>query len=670
MDSGDIKKALKRTWLPFFGHFGRFTSIQELTIPRILEHHNVIVISPAATGKTEAVIAPVLENLLSKGSFTNAVNKLRILYISPTRALVNDLYRRLLDPVSYLNIAMRVKTGDRPQVTSKKVPNVLLTTPESFDSLLTRRPELFLNLEAVILDEIHLIDNTPRGDQLRVLLNRLRRINDQLQYCALSATIDDLNIGLRYFPEPKVCFLKAPREIEFLLIRADNFIENLAEIARDRNLKKILVFFNARSLAELFSQKLDRPPFQDLVFVHHASLPKPRREEVERMMNINERAILCATSTLELGIDIGSVDCIVLYRPPFNVSSLLQRVGRGNRRARGLFAVGVYTDDWERLLFETYFECARQGQLYEKRYTPTLSVIPQQIYSYLYQRRRIGTTVKSLCGIFFPVHSEDRVKAVFKKLYEEHKIEETRPGIYFDSARLEKKIDWGKIHSNITETSFGEYDVFNVTSGTLLGRIFHLREKFVLGGKCWQIASITEKEKKVYAKCVGEASAVTKIFEGKGAGSYNYRLAPIIKEKFVPDMALDEFPYAREADNTHILHLFGSIYGSVLADALFEEGVEAMDVEGKMLVLNKYVVADTSFPIPGIDAIRDVIGENIRRLEDALGSGAYFYDLPIAYQIEDHFLNLDIPGFVKFLSSLKLVSMELEEFMQLAEVLK
>lgn len=670
MNSGDIKKALKRTWLPFFGHFGRFTSIQELTIPRILEHHNVIVISPAATGKTEAVIAPVLENLLSKGSFTNAVNKLRILYISPTRALVNDLYRRLLDPVSYLNITMRVKTGDRPQVTSKKVPNVLLTTPESFDSLLTRRPELFLNLEAVILDEIHLLDNTPRGDQLRVLLNRLRRINDQLQYCALSATIDDLNIGLRYFPEPKVCFLKAPREIEYLLLPAGNFIENFAEIARDRNLKKILVFFNARSLAELFSQKLDRPPFQDLVFVHHASLPKPRREEVERMMNKNERAILCATSTLELGIDIGSVDCIILYRPPFNVSSLLQRVGRGNRRARGLFAVGVYTDDWERLLFETYFECARQGQLYEKRYTPTLSVIPQQIYSYLYQRRRIGTTVKSLCRIFVPVHSEDRVKAVFKKLYEEHKIEETRPGIYFDSARLEKKIDWGKIHSNITETSFGEYDVFNVTSGTLVGRIFHLREKFVLGGKCWQIANITEKEKKVYAKCVGEASAVTKIFEGKGAGSYNYRLAPIVKEKFVPDMALDEFPYAREADNTHILHLFGSVYGSILADALFEEGVEAMDVEGKILVLNKYVVADTSFPIPGIGAIRNVIGENIRRLEDALGSGAYFYDLPIAYQIEDHFLNLDIPGFVEFLSSLKLVSMELEEFKQLAEVLK
>jgi ATP-dependent Lhr-like helicase len=670
MDSGDIKKALKKTWVPFFGHFGRFTSIQELTIPRILENHNVVVISPAATGKTEAVIAPVLENLLSKGSFTNAVNKLRILYISPTRALVNDLYRRLLDPVSYLNITIRVKTGDRPQVTSKKVPNVLLTTPESFDSLLTRRPELFLGLEAVILDEIHLLDNTPRGDQLRVLLNRLRRINDRLQYCALSATIDDLNIGLRYFPEPKVCFLKAPREIEYLLMPADNFIENLAEIARGRNLKKILVFFNARSLAELFSQKLDRPPFQDLVFVHHASLPKPRREEVERMMNKNERAILCATSTLELGIDIGSVDCIVLYRPPFNVSSLLQRIGRGNRRARGLFAVGVYTDDWERLLFETYFECARQGQLYEKRYTPTLSVIPQQIYSYLYQRRRIGTTVKSLCRIFVPLHSEDRVKAVFKKLYEEHKIEETRPGIYFDSARLEKKIDWGKIHSNIAETSFGEYDVFNVTSGTLVGRIFHLREKFVLGGKCWQIASIIEKEKKVYAKCVGEASAVTKIFEGKGAGSYNYRLAPIVKERFVPDIALEEFPYTREADNTHILHLFGSLYGSILADALFEEGVEAMDVEGKILVLNKFVVADASFPMPCIDAIRNVIGENIRRLEDALGSGAYFYDLPIAYQIEDHFLNMDIRGFLEFLRSLKLVSMELEEFKQLAKVLK
>jgi len=656
--------------MPFFGHYGRFTPIQEITIPVLLEKNNAVVISPAATGKTEAVVAPVLENLLVKGSLEDASGKLKVLYISPTRALVNDLYRRLQEPVNYLDITLGAKTGDRPQLTTKNVPSVLLTTPESFDSLLTRRPRIFRDLEVVVLDEIHLIDNTPRGDQLRILLNRLRKINDRMQYCALSATIDDLKIGDRYFPSAKVCVLKTPREIDYVLVRAKGFAKQLTQIIKDKGLKKILVFFNARSLAELYSQKLNRPPFLDLVYVHHASLPKVRREEVERAMNIGERAVLCATSTLELGIDIGSVDCVVLYRPPFNVSSLLQRIGRGNRRTEKLFAVGVYTSDWEKLLFETYFDCARQGRLYERRYNPAMSVIPQQTYSYLYQRRRIGTTLKSLSSIFAPVYNEETVKTVFKHLYEEHKIEEIRPGIYFDSSSLEKKIEWGKIHSNIAETSFGEYDVYNATQGNMVGRIFHLREKFVLGGKCWQIVQIIEKEKKVYAKYIGDAPAITKIFEGKGAGSYNYLLASEIKRRFIPQMKLEEFPYALESNNTLILHLFGSLYGFIWADALFQEGVEAIDVEGKLLVLSRFVLKSDRFPIPSITAVKKVITENIRRLEDALGSGAYFYELPVECQIEDHLLSMDVHGFLEFLNSLRLVNVELTQFKKIAEYLE
>jgi hypothetical protein len=327
-------------------------------------------------------------------------------------------------------------------------------------------------------------------------------------------------------------------------------------------------------------------------------------------------------------------------------------------------------NDWERMLFETYFECARQGQLYENRYASSLSVVPQQIYSYLYQRRRIGTTIGSLYGIFSPVYDEEEVKTVFRKLHDDQKVEATRPGIFFDSSKLEKQIDWGKIHSNIAETSFGEYDVFNVTTGISLGRIFHLREKFVLGGKCWQIVQIVEKDKKVYAKYAGDASVVTKIFEGKGAGSYNYLLAPVIKAKSLPNIAPHEFPYAVEGRNTHILHLFGSLYGFIIADGLFEDGVDAMDVDGKMLVLNGLIPTDDGFPVPSVDAIRKVIGENIARLEDALGSGAYFYDLPRAYQVEDHFANMDILGFLEFLTSLRLVNIELSQFKQIAESLK
>jgi len=670
VDSKEIRRALPRTYVPFFGHFGSFTPIQEISIPKILRNKNVVVISPSASGKTEAVIAPVLENLFGRGVIESDRKDLKVLYISPTRALVNDLYRRVSDPIGYLNLTLGIKTGDRPHLNVDNLPHVLLTTPESFDSLLTRRPRIFSHLESVILDEIHLLDNTARGDQLRILLNRLRRIRTPLHYAALSATIDDLRIGDRYFGDSETCLYESPREIEYHLIPAAGFATSIMNMIMERRFMKILVFFNARSLAELYAQKLNLPPFLDRVHVHHASLPKTKREEIEKTMNSGDRAILCATTTLELGIDIGSVDCVVLFRPPFDVSSLLQRVGRGNRRTQGLFAIGVYTNGWEKMLFDTFFECARHGRLYSKRYTPTLSVIPQQIYSYLYQRRRIGTTLNSLNNILSPVFPVETVRVIFRSLYEGGKLSETRPGIYFNSSRMEKKIDYGKIHSNIAETSFGEYDVINVSLGTMVGRVFHLREKFVLSGKCWQISRIDEKEKRVYARCTGDASAVTKVFEGKGTGSYNFRMAPAIKDKFIPGIGLEEFPYAVEAKNTHILHLLGTLYGFIWADALFHEGIDAMDVDGKILVLNSYLQTDDLLPVPGIESIKKVVGENIQRLEDALGSGAYFYDLPYECQIEDHVLGMDIHGFLDFLGSLRLRQIDVEEFRRLAKTLQ
>lgn len=662
MEPREIKERLKRTWGPFFSRFGRFTPIQLLAIPRLLNRENVVVISPAATGKTEAVIAPIIENL-----FETKFQGLKLLYITPTRALVNDLFRRLEEPVKSLNLTIGRKTGDHPVIGKKNLPNILLTTPESFDSMLSRDPAIFINLSGIILDEIHLIDNTPRGDQLRILLNRLRRIlinanNKFLQYSALSATIDDINIGARYFDNPQVCLLKSPREIEYILLPAQNFIKEIFKIVEIRQIKKILAFFNARSFAESFSQKFRIPPFEDRIFVHHASLPRSKREEVERYMNQSDRCILFATSTLELGVDIGDVDAIVLYRPPFNISSLLQRVGRGNRRTDNLFAIGVYIDNWEKMLFETFFDCARKGELYEKRYQPLLSIIPQQIYSYLYQRRRIGTTIKSLYQIFNPIYPEAVVKEVFKKLLNDGVIKETRPGIYFLSDKLENKIAYGKIHSNIAEKSFGEYDVYDTNSGALVGRIYYLPEMFILGGRCWKKMEVLEREKKVYAQCIGEGPEFSKIFEGKGAGNYNYILSVILKARFFPLLKPEELPVFYDGKNSYIFHLFGSLYGFIIAESLAEEGIDAIDVEGKILILQNFQMPDDRFPIPELKSIKKVVSENIVRFEDALGSGAFFYDLPQDLQIQDHILALDISGFIEFLHDLRLSEIDSQSF--------
>jgi len=663
MKSEEIKSALPRTWHPFFARFGRFTPVQEMAIPLIRTGKNVVIISPAASGKTEAVVAPVLENILACGP----AEGLKVLYVSPTRALVNDLFRRLETAVGYLNLTLGRKTGDRPKIDANRLPTLLLTTPESFDSLLGRHPRIFGALRYVILDEIHLLDNTPRGDQTRVLLNRLRKINNRLHYCALSATIENQEIGARYFSDPRVCCLPAPREIDYDLMPARHFVDDLFQYLTTTGHRKVLVFFNARSFAEGFSQKMNRPPFEDRILVHHASLTKPRREEVEKMMNQSDRAILLATSTLELGIDIGDIDLVVLYRPPYNISSLLQRVGRGNRRTGRLAALGVYVNVWERNLFSAFFACAREGRLYEKKYRPSLAVIPQQTYSYLFQRQRIGTTLKSLQQTMAPVYTENEVRDVFRKFVDEGTVREVRPDIYHLTSRIEDRIEYGKIHSNIAEKSFGEYDVFDVDQGNRIGRIYYLYDQFILGGRCWQKVQVLENEKKVYARFIRNGPSFAKVFEGKGAGNYNYRLAPVLKDRFVPGLKPEAVPFYYDGSGTHIFHLLGSLYGFLLADSLTAEGIEALDLEGKILSLTRFQLPDDRFPVPRLASIQKVVSENIPRLEDALGSGAFLYDLPVDYQVADHCRSLDINGFLEFLATLRMVDVGAERFQTAAK---
>ncbi len=200
----ELKDHLVHTWSPFFGRFGNFTPIQLQAIPPILQGQDTLVIAATASGKTEAVVAPLLERLLQKGPIEPGL--LRILYICPTRALVRDLVERLQTPLENLGISLALKTGDTGPVAAANPATLLITTPESTDSLLTRIPRLFIPLQAIVLDEIHLFDRTPRGDHLRCLLNRIERIRTYAQpdtppaqRIALSATVPDpAGVAARY----------------------------------------------------------------------------------------------------------------------------------------------------------------------------------------------------------------------------------------------------------------------------------------------------------------------------------------------------------------------------------------------------------------------------------------------------------------------------------------
>ncbi len=142
-NSKETKKLLKKTWNAFFVRFNRATEIQSMTVPVIIKRKNAIIISATASGKTEAVIAPLCERILRK-----KLTGLSILYVTPTRALANDLRDRLSDTLAQLEITIDIKTGDSPYINWKKLPDIIITTPESLDSMICRHPLALDSIEA------------------------------------------------------------------------------------------------------------------------------------------------------------------------------------------------------------------------------------------------------------------------------------------------------------------------------------------------------------------------------------------------------------------------------------------------------------------------------------------------------------------------------------------
>lgn len=401
-----ILASLRRSGSAFFGRFGRLTPIQRVAIPRLLAGADAIVSAPTAGGKTEAVAAPLAERHLVRTD-----EGLSLLYVCPTRALVNDLYRRLAPPLERLGISLGRKTSDHPVTPRSKLPAWLITTPESFDSLLVRRPEFLVGVRAVVLDEIHLLDGTPRGDQLRVLMARLRRIHcaavdrgdrkpqDPFQTVLVSATVRDADELSAVFA-PGATLLESPgcRLIETTgaqLASVGTVLHAIQKIPRSEA-TKLLVFTRSRAeCEEVVAALTGQPPWGHNVFAHHGSLSRHVRLAAEEAFHRAAQAIFVATSTLELGIDIGDVDWVVQFGPPTSVTSFLQQIGRGCRRKKDRTRVlGIARSSTEEVIFEVILSLARKGEIERPTRVFAASVLIQQIASYLLQRSS-GTVGRS-----------------------------------------------------------------------------------------------------------------------------------------------------------------------------------------------------------------------------------------------------------------------------------
>ena len=348
------------------------TEPQRRVIPLILEGKNVLLISPTATGKTEAAVLPVFHLYLQSGERPPGIN---ILYITPLRALNRDILDRLSWWCSKLDIRLAVRHGDTSlrerSIQSRSPPEMLITTPETLQIvLLGRRLKRYLKaVRWVIVDEVHELADNKRGCQLSVALERLREITGgDFQIIGLSATIGSPEEVARFLvgderPIEVVKVSVARRmELEVLYPEVEPEDYELAEklythpevAARLRVMRKLverhrttLIFTNTRSTSEVLASRFniwDGFPLS----IHHGSLAKTSRIAAERGLKTGDLRTVVCTSSLELGIDIGRIDLVIQYNSPRQVTRLLQRVGRSGHRlggvARGVI-VAIDSDD-------------------------------------------------------------------------------------------------------------------------------------------------------------------------------------------------------------------------------------------------------------------------------------------------------------------------------------
>ncbi len=481
----DIKNFLKYTWSPFFARFGTLTPVQTAVIPVLLSGENVIVCSPTATGKTEAVVAPLIERLIPE------INKnLILLYIAPTKALLNNLLERLKLPLEKCGFKAIVRTGDKPYL-PKGTFHLLFITPESFDSLLCRQKDIWQSIKAIVIDEIHFLDNTYRGDQLRVLLKRLlEKLKEIPQFAALSATLfDPKAVATRYFYPVKVIEVGQPRSLKFFL--SNNWAQIINFLKENKWLKAI-IFCNRRKDVESLYLELSRYWPKDRILTHHASLSYRIRKETEQLLRQWRWGLCICTSTLEIGIDIGDFDVAICYHPPPTPSAFQQRIGRASRQKDFIAAIGFYENEAEAECFNIYAGLAVQGMVEPIEYIPDLSVIVQQTFSMLFAQPS-GIMRENLFSLLSPLASFEIIEKILIHLLDTAWIEERR-GKFFASEKLMNLGERGVIHSNIPQSR--EFRVIEMSTQKYIGEInLEASEgnRFILGGKLWEIQKIKGK---------------------------------------------------------------------------------------------------------------------------------------------------------------------------------
>jgi ATP-dependent Lhr-like helicase len=520
------------------------TPPQVEAIPLISQGDNVLIIAPTGSGKTEAALLPLIDRMIRR----NEGQGISLVYITPLRALNRDLLKRLQTWSNKLGFSVEVRHGDTPAKDRRRMalkpPDLLITTPETLQAMLPgrRMREHLRHVRSVVVDEIHELAGDRRGVQMTVGLERLREICvNGFQRVGLSATVGNpgeiarflggsqpvkivqipLNKSTRYkveYPLPG----EEDRELAQRLYTTPEaaarltLVDDLVE-AHDST----LIFVNSRVNAELLGSKFNM--MDRKIMVHHGSLPREERVRAEEAFKAGEIKGLVCTSTLELGIDIGSVDLVVQYMSPRQVSSLVQRVGRSGhtlaRTSQGVL-VSVSTED----LLESFgvIELAKEGRLEQTNiHVGALDVLAHQIAGLLMDSEGSLelSQAKSIIKRAYPYRDleDDPLDKVIEFMRKMGYLKRESDLLYRTSrTRLYYFENLSMIPD---ERRYLVVDLTNQQNVGILGEEFMITKariglNFIVKGRVWQIKQITD-DGKVYVLPIIDPTAAIPGWDGQ-----------------------------------------------------------------------------------------------------------------------------------------------------------
>lgn len=529
--------------------------VQDRAIAPLLAGRDVVIASATASGKTEAAFLPLLSRPVERDG-------LRLLYVSPLKALINDLARRLEPLAEAVDLPVTPWHGDvaatRKQRLRKQPSGVLLITPESLEAMFVLRGSaiagFFGGLDYVVIDELHSFIASERGRQLQSLLHRLELvIARRVPRAGLSATIGDLAVAAAFLRpggeveivESRVSRREVRIQVRGLLKpaeRNDNGDDPIPNEAAEHLYRVVrggthIVFTNSRATVEQTVQDLkwltERDGAADEIWPHHGSLAKDVREDAEAALRSERSATIVATTTLELGIDVGSVDTIAQIGPPPSVASMRQRLGRSGRRPGDPSELRIYIEEdrldarappqdqlrdrlvqavaMVELLIDGYNESPHPSALH-------LSTLVQQVLSLIAQRGgvRADDAWRALCkaGPFTAVDAMT-FGALLRDLAARDLITQTHDSTIVLGLEGEHLVNHYDFYTAFV--TFEEYRLVNGprTLGTLpISRPVQAGDLMLFAGRRWRVLEVRERERIVELEPAQTGRAPT--FDGSG----------------------------------------------------------------------------------------------------------------------------------------------------------